>query len=532
METQTRKPDTKTKTKAGADQSGANYFEQRLSTAAQNGQEICFPNDFQVTIEPHVFRETWTNLETGETDMSMTVQMSGRVTNKRNASKALIFLDVEGTVRLAGSSHFQILLSKKQYVGPMSSDNDGPGPVYGALQWDDIKSTINRGDVIGVVGFPHRTSRGELSILAHGIRLLGPCLHELPRDLEDRKLIDSQRYLHYIIHPEATRPILMRSLFIRTIRDFLEGNDFMEVETNILETGTGANAAPFLTHYKSINADVILRVAPELKLKLAVLAGFGRVYEIGKQFRNEGMDTTHNPEFTTCEFYWPYQTIEGLFQVTEELFGQLADVAAANGYLNSDIDWRGPYRRIDIVPELERLLGTELQPPYEGETFRQLLEYQCIKRGFQLPHPRTIAKLFDTLISELIESQCQDPTFLYGHPLIMSPLAKPEKERPHISARFEMFVQRRELCNAYSELNNPVIQRQNFLEQQIAQKAGDCETIKDEGFCLALEYGLPPTAGWGMGIDRVLMAMLKIERIGDTIMFPLSRAAIHSLRDT
>jgi len=524
-------------TKAGADQSGANYFEQRLKTVAQNGQESSFPNDFQVTVEPHFFRETWSSLENGDTDTSMTVQMAGRVANKRNASKALIFLDVEGVVRMEGSSHFQILLSKKQYVGPLSeseseseySDLDSPGPVYQALQWNDIKSTINRGDVVGVVGYPHRTNRGELSIQAHGIRLLGPCLHDIPRDLEDRKLVDSQRYLHYIIHPEATRPILMRSLFIRTIRQFLEGYDFLEVETNILETGTGANAEPFLTHYKSVNTDVILRVAPELKLKLAVIAGFGRVYEIGKQFRNEGMDTTHNPEFTTCEFYWPYQTIEGLFQVTEELFGQLADVAAANGYLNNDINWHGPYRRIDIVPELERLLGIALPPPYEGETFRQLLESACIDHGFQLPHPRTIAKLFDTLISELIESQCQDPTFLYGHPLIMSPLAKPEKERPHISARFEMFVQRRELCNAYSELNNPVIQRQNFLEQQMAQQAGDREIIKDEGFCLALEYGLPPTAGWGMGIDRVLMAMLKVERIGDTIMFPLSRASLHAL---
>jgi len=507
----------KADTKAGADQSGANYFEQRLQTAAQNGQESCFPNDFQVTIEPHIFRDTWFDLENGDTDMSMTVQMSGRVTNKRNASKALIFLDVEGTVRLEGSAHFQILLSKKQY---------GEAGVYRALQWNDIKSTINRGDIVGVVGYPHRTNRGELSVQAHGIRLLGPCLHDLPRDLEDRKLIDSQRYLHYIIHPEATKPILMRSLFIRTIRKFLESKDFLEVETNILETGTGANAEPFLTHYRSINADVILRVAPELKLKLAVLAGFGRVYEIGKQFRNEGMDTTHNPEFTTCEFYWPYQTIEGLFHVTEELFGQLADVANANGYPNSDINWHGPYRRIDIVPELERLLGITLQPPYEGESFRQLLECQCTKQGLELPRPRTIAKLFDTLISELLESQCEDPTFLYGHPLIMSPLAKPEKERSHISARFEMFIQRRELCNAYSELNNPVIQRQNFLEQQLAQKAGDRETIKDEGFCLALEYGLPPTAGWGMGIDRVLMAMLKVDRIGDTIMFPLSRASL------
>lgn len=488
-------------------ESKSEYYQQRLHNVAADGKECGYPNDFQPTVSVMDFRDTWSYLSNDETDEAMEIQMTGRVDNKRIGSKSLIFLDIVAE----RGRHFQILLTKRNYT----SDT-----VYGALVWSAIRTTINRGDIIGVVGYPHRTKRGELSVRAHGIRLLVPCLHEIPRDLEDRRLVDSQRYLSYIIHKDSMMPILMRSRFIHVIREFLDNKGFLEVETSILQSGTGANAEPFKTHYRSLGTDVNLRVAPELCLKRAVISGYGPVYEIGKQFRNEGMDPTHNPEFTTCEFYWPYQTIRDLFQVTESLFHRLSE--AAGEHLVEGINWTEPFHIIDIVPELERQCKMTFTPPYDTDALRAAIR----DKGLDIPVPCTVSKMFDVLISELIESQCHHPTFLYGHPLVMSPLAKPEAQRPHIAARFELFAKGKELCNAYSELNNPVLQRENFRDQLKAQQSGDKETINDESYCLALEYGLPPTAGWGMGIDRVLMMMLGIERIGDTVMFPLSRASM------
>lgn len=480
------------------------YYEQRLACVADGGNEQSYPNTFRPTVSISYFHSAWNYLLEEETDESMTIQVTGRVENKRLAGKSLIFMDVD-----SDNNHFQVLLSKKSYT---------EDEVHGALSWNTIKSHVNRGDIIGVTGYAHRTKRGELSIMCHGIRILSPCLHDIPRELEDRKLIDSKRYLHFIVNKAARAPIYIRAKFLGAIRKYLNAEGFLELETPVLEYGTGANAEPFVTHYRALKEDVNLRVAPELYLKRAVIAGFGKVFELGKQFRNEGMDPTHNPEFTTCEFYYPYATMSDLIPMTETILHQLS--LEAGEHLQTDIDWRPPYHRIDILPALEEKLGCSLPRPFLAEDLIKLTS----AAGIELPVPCTVPKLFDNLISELLEPDCQNPTFLCGHPMVMCPLAKPDPERPYVAQRFELFAKGMELCNAYSELNNPVLQRSTLHAQNADRLSGDKETIRDESYCEAMEYGLPPTAGWGMGVDRALMLMLGIDRIGDTMVFQLSRA--------
>jgi lysyl-tRNA synthetase class 2 len=495
------------------------YFHDRLQLVAGNGDERCFPNYFKPDTTVPDFQRAWKYLVAGDKSVT-SITMAGRVENKRIASKNLIFLDVEGDSTSSSSSsfdtmtdnHFQVVLNMKEY-------HDMP---Y-TIPFKDVKSHINRGDVIGVIGQPHRTLRGELSVLCHSVQILAPCLHDIPRELEDRKLIDRKRYLHFIVNKEAKNPIIMRSRFIKKIRHFLDDRGFLELETPMLEHGTGANAAPFITRYNAMECDVNLRVAPELYLKRAVIAGFGKVYEIGRQFRNEGMDGRHNPEFTTCEFYHPYATVYDLIGMTEQMLHQLS--LTAGKFLKDGINWEPPYTKINIIPtlllKLEALGITDGLEPY---TVDHLLMINR-RAGLTLPTVLTQSKLMDNLISELLEPDCVNPTFLYGHPMFMCPLAKPEPENPRIAQRFELFAKGMELCNAYSELNNSVLQRATLLDQEQNRAIGDTETIHDESYCEAMEYGLPPTAGWGMGIDRLLMLMLGIDRIGDTMAFQVTRAA-------
>lgn len=493
------------------------YFDDRLKLVADGGAETAYPNDFRMTCTVPEFRATYDHIENGAVE-DVIVKLAGRVENIRHASKKLIFIDVEGDSSV-GENHFQILLSKKEYP-------DVPEEKY--LSFGEIKPRINRGDIIGITGCPHRTVRGELSVLGHGLRLLVPCLHDIPRELGDRNLIDSKRYLHFIINKNAKSTIIARSRMIRALRGFLEERDFLELETPMLEFGTGANAAPFKTYYNALDTDVNLRVAPELYLKRACIAGFGRVFEIGRQFRNEGQDPTHNPEFTTCEFYQTYAGLEDLMTTTEELLVTLRDVVP-DKLRDTSIDWTPPYRRINIVPAITDAFckrGIELDDTWIHNEPAELVTLTQ-KIGLELPSVHTYNKLLDNLIEGLLESQCTTrPVFLYGHPLSMSPLAKPYHDQPHLAQRFELFVMGTELCNAYAELNNPILQRKTLERQAKERAGGDTETIQDDSYCVAMEYGLPPTAGWGMGIDRLVMLMLGIERIGDTMPFQLSRAAL------
>lgn len=519
-----------------SDTASSSYFTDRLEDATDNGDESAFTNDFKPSISVPLFRAKWSHLENSDVDET-TVQLTGRIVNKRDASKKLIFLDVQGDstacLDMVQDNHFQVFLTKKEYR---------EGEIPKALPFDRIRNHVNRGDVIGVVGYPTRTTRGELSVMCHGLRILTPCLHEIPRELEDRKLIDSQRYLHFIVNKEQRNTILVRSRMISAIRKFLDDREFLEVETPTLEHGSGANAAPFVTEYNALETRVNLRVAPELALKRAVIAGFGKVYEIGRQYRNEGMDPTHNPEFTTLEFYQPYADLEDLMTITEQLLHETTQLPVVQRHMKDDIDWVPPYARVyvpDALVEKLTALGVSNIPGsitgdniVSTEDEIQALKQTTLEAKLALPTLFTVNKLIDNLISELLEPDCKNPTFLYGHPLSMSPLAKPYPDKPNLAQRFELFVNRMELCNAYAELNNPVLQRDTLAAQMRDRAAGDDETIHDESYCVAMEYGLPPTAGWGMGIDRLVMMVLGIDRIGDTMLFQLSRAANSQVQPT
>jgi len=350
-----------------------------------------------------------------------------------------------------------------------------------------------------------------------------------------------------------------RAKLLRYLRNFLDMRGFLEVETPVMTSiAGGAIATPFVTFHKELKRNMFMRIAPELYLKQLVIGGMERVYEIGKQFRNEGIDHTHNPEFTTCEFYMAHADYRDLMSITEDLlsgalivwksfdddliygghffsFG-LGMVKEITGGLLIRLDRRGseqspmeinftpPFRKLSVITTLEEHASLTLPEELHTEEARRFLSEACEKRQIHCPPPRTSSRLLDKLIGKYVEPLCMDPTFLYDHPLISSPLAKRHRKDRRLSERFELFVAQHELCNAYTELNDPEEQRERFLQQAKSKENGDEETHPiDEHYCIALEYGLPPTAGWGIGIDRMCMLLTNTANIKETILFPVSK---------
>ncbi|ESQ40568.1 hypothetical protein EUTSA_v10015509mg, partial [Eutrema salsugineum] len=305
-----------------------------------------------------------------------------------------------------------------------------------------------------------------------------------------------------------------------------------QVETPMLHMIPGGAAArPFMTDHNDLNIKQYMRISPELHLKQLVVGGLDRVYEIGKQFRNEGIDLIHNPEFTTCEFYMAYADYHDLMEMTEDMLsGMVKELTGgykvkfhANGYNKEpiEIDFTPPFRRIDMIADLEKMANLNIPKYLASEEANKYLIDACARFDVECAHPMTSARLLDKLVGHFLEGTCVNPTFIMNHPEIMSPLAKSHRSIKGLTERFELFINQHEICNAYTELNDPVVQRQRFADQLKDRQSGDDEAMAmDEAFCTALEYGLPPTGGWGLGIDRLAMLLTDSQNIKEVILFP------------
>jgi len=382
---------------------------------------------------------------------------------------------------------------------------------------------IDLGDIIWVKGTSFKTKTGEITLRVEAFKLLSKCLHPLPEKfhgLADVETIYRQRYLDLIANQESRERFFKRSAIVRTMRSYLDNHGFIEVETPMLHPIPGGAAArPFLTHHNALDMDLYLRIAPELYLKRLVVGGFERVYEIGRVFRNEGLSTRHNPEFTIAEFYIAHKDYHFMMDFIEKMIKDIAQ--KVNGTLHVrfgevDIDLSKPFERLtmkEAVKRYAKLTDNDLSEAHIDATLK--------KHDLSLPKDSSWgAKLF-LLFEELVESQLMQPTFIIGYPIEVSPLSKRDPKNPAIAARFELFVLGRELANGFNELNDPFDQAQRFRDQATLKAAGDEEAhYYDADYVRALEYALPPTVGAGIGIDRLVMLMTDTQSIRDVILFP------------
>ncbi|KAF2485540.1 hypothetical protein BDY17DRAFT_293818 [Neohortaea acidophila] len=484
-----------------------------------------YPHKFHVTYDLRNFESQYGHLKKGEVLKDKVLSIGCRIYNIRRSGENLRFYEVS-----VDGADIQIMAQAQESTAerPFAEQHD----------------ILRRGDIIGVTGYPGRTSPkaednpGELSIFAQNVILLSPCLHQIPSEhygFKDQEERYRNRHLDLIMNKSTVQTFRTRSRIIKYIRNYFDSNGFEEMETPILlKNAGGATARPFFTEHNELKMTLALRIATELPLKQLIVGGIHKVYELGRQFRNEGIDLTHNPEFTTCEYYEAYADVYDVMERTEDLVEGM--VKTLTGGVETtfntltgetyNVNWAKPWKRVEMIPALEEACGEAFPPGDQLHTqeSNDFLRRMLKKTGLECSPPLTNARIIDKLVGEFIEEKCINPTFITGHPQVMSPLAKYHRSLPGLTERFEAFVCKKEIVNAYTELNDPFDQRLRFEEQAMQKAQGDDEAqVLDEGFLNALEYGLPPTGGWGMGIDRMVMFLTNHYSIKEVLTFPFMK---------
>ena len=473
----------------------------KLDALREAGKDPFEITKYDVTAYSGDIKANFVDPPEGE-ESTVTVSMAGRIMSKRGMGKASFadLQDKQGRIQL---------YVRKDMVGEEA---------YADFKKWDI------GDIIGVTGVVFRTHMGEISVRATSVVLLAKSLLPLPEKfhgLKDPELRYRQRYVDLILNPEVKDTFVKRSMIIKEIRALLDEEDFLEVETPMLNTiAGGASARPFVTHHNALNIDMYMRIALELYLKRLIIGGFDRVYEIGRVFRNEGMDPRHNPEFTLLELYQAYTNLDGMMDITEKMFRRCAE--KVNGCTTVIFDGH----EIDLGKPFARITMTDAVKQYSGVDFNELPDLEAARKAakehhveFEERHKKgdILAAFFD----EFVEENLIQPTFITEYPIEVSPLTKKDPEKPGMTQRFELFIAGREHANAYSELNDPIDQRERFMAQVALREQGDDEAEHlDEDFLTAMEYGMPPTGGLGVGIDRMVQLLTGNYSIRDVLLFP------------
>ena len=433
------------------------------------------------------------------------------------------YITVAGRIiakRIMGKASFCTIQDTDEKIQSYVSIND-----LGEENYKEFK-TWDIGDIIGITGFVFKTRTEEISVHANEVTLLSKSLRPLPEKfhgLKDPDLRYRQRYVDLIMNPEVKETFIKRSRIISEIRRILDEKGYLEVETPVLNTiSGGATARPFVTHHNALDIDMYLRIATELNLKRLIVGGYDKVYEIGRIFRNEGMDIRHNPEFTTIEFYEAYADYNDMMDISEELFSKCAMKVCGSmkiTYQGQEIDLTPSWKRISMIDSIKEACGVDFNEIETDEEAVKLAE----ERGMEFADEtkRTRGDVISMFFDEYVEKTLIQPTFVYDYPVEISPLAKRKTSDPRLTERFELFIGGREYANAFSELNDPIDQYERFKKQVEARDAGDDEAgMMDEDFINALEYGMPPTGGIGIGIDRLVMLLTDSTSIRDVLLFP------------
>lgn len=433
------------------------------------------------------------------------VKVAGRIMSKRDQGK-VIFVHIQDF-----SGRIQIYI-RRDDVGSDSFD---------------LISKFDVGDFIGVDGNVFRTKRGEISIHALRVDILSKAMRPLPEKFHGLTNVEMryrQRYVDLIVNPDVRSVFVTRSKIIRAMREFLESRGFLEVETPTLHTVAGGAAArPFITHHNTLDMDLYLRIALELYLKRLIVGGFEKVYEIGRNFRNEGISIKHNPEFTMMELYQAYANFEDIMELTENMIAYIVEKVHGTldiSYQGETLHFKTPWRRLQMLDGIHEYAGVDFHNIKDDAEARSVAR----AKGLHVEEDATRGQIINEFFEEFVEPKLIQPTFVIGHPVEISPLAKRNAKNPAYTDRFEAFAYGRELGNAFSELNDPIDQRKRFEAQMAEREKGDDEAhMMDEDFLRALEFGLPPTGGLGIGIDRLVMLLTDSASIRDVILFPTMR---------